>query len=306
MRPHRLLAGLMSFAAMLAWWSVPAQAVTQQEITSCGQTITSDAYLSVDLTCTVGITLDRVGDTSVNVTVDLQGHSLHGLGGGSAFVVDGSPYYDNLHVKNGRVDHWAQAFNISYGALTVTAVRADHNQVALDCNGDCVATASSFSDNLVGTDAHEASLLLTNNSFTGNTIGSRVGGAASSGEYTGNRYTNNATGVSVTPTAALTLTSNAFSGNGVGLRGVGDPNADGYYATVDSNTFVDNTDGIYLLLTGQDGATLHNNKALNNTRYGIYAPRAVDDGGNKSGNNGVGCVGVTCGRITRTSGVPFG
>ena len=96
-------------------------------------------------------------------------------------------------------------------------------------------------------------------------------------------------GIAVQVGAAV-LTGNTFDRNITGLI----PNNPAY-TTVTGNTFSNNSSsGIKV---AGDGLTLKNNTAVNNGRYGIYAPNAVDLGGNVAyGNRLTQCVGLTCAR----------
>ena len=132
---------------------------------------------------------------------------------------------------------------------------------------------------------------LTNNTFTNMPGG--VLGDVSSGFLEGQPYTfirNNkfaSSGV-VLDSGAMVVTGNTFSHNTTGLIA-----RDPRYTTVSGNTFSNNT-GSGVRAMG-DGLTLKNNKAINNGRYGIHAPNAINQGGNTAYGNTLGqCVGLSC------------
>lgn len=90
-------------AAAVASGSVllAAPAAAEPVAVTCGDVVTTDAYLAADTSCTgAGITL--VGD----VALDLQGHTLHGDGTGTGITVTVS---STQSVTNGRVEGWATA-----------------------------------------------------------------------------------------------------------------------------------------------------------------------------------------------------
>jgi hypothetical protein len=86
-----------------------------------------------------------------------------------------------------------------------------------------------------------------------------------------------------------------FTGNRVGVLGESSSEFDSYQAELSGNTFIGNRDGVHLSLKdGYDGAILKGNVAVRNKRYGLYAPRATDLGGNRAAANGRICLGVAC------------
>ena len=131
---------------------------------------------------------------------------------------------------------------------------------------------------------------LTNSTFTNNS-----GGVSTDTSYqpdtavtafiSGNTFINNGVALRVGP---ATITGNTFTGNATGLI----PNMPAH-TTVSGNTFTKNTSSG--IKAAGNGLILKNNKATNNGRWGIYAPAAVNKGGNVAFGNASGqCFGLRC------------
>ena len=296
--------GLALTATAGVWAALPAEAAQRpQPITTCGQAITrATAYLTRDLTCTQGFNVPSNADGIKDISIDLRGHRLQGTGTGTAFSVGNVvPLFASLALKNGRIDHWGTAVSTSWASTTLTNLTLDHNALALHCGGlsNCTVSDSRIEYNTVGTTTIEAGLVFTGNVFRGNGIASKASsvGEISGVTYTDNWFEANTVGVSIAPNIQVRLDGNRFSGNVVGVKGI-DPDGFGaFQVMLTNNRFSTNRDGISLALRADNGyAVLQGNVATRNTRYGIYAPRATDAGGNRASGNGRPCVGVVCGR----------
>ena len=88
----------------------------------------------------------------------------------------------------------------------------------------------------------------------------------------------------------LTLTGNVLRGNDLAFTASG---TSGAVPTLVANRFVRNGDAV---VVEQPGVALGDDVALHNAGWGIYAPDAVDLGGNTARGNGHDpqCVGVSC------------
>lgn len=114
-------------------------------------------------------------------------------------------------------------------------------------------------------------------------------------EVQDNRFVGNDIAVNILGIASSAYRRNTFTRNGVGVR-LANEDSDSYDVLLEANTFKRNGDGINLIpLFGT--AKLSGNRAVKNTGWGIYAPNAVDLGGNTASGNGnePQCVGVVCG-----------
>jgi hypothetical protein len=126
-------------AAALTIVAGPSQASSSVQITTCGQTVTTNAVLTQDLSCAgQGVNVNASG-----ITIDLQGHTLKG-NGSAVGISDGG--YDHVAIKNGVVRNFADGVFATNGADGVTI-----SNVALSANvtlgayikGDSASIASS-------------------------------------------------------------------------------------------------------------------------------------------------------------------
>ena len=302
MRTRHVLASLVAFTAALVTLSAPApgEAATLTRAT-CGSVITTDAYLDRDLSCsftgaaTTGITI------AADVTLDLRGHRLTCAADCPGKGELSDPYPDAVNVLpghtarvvHGSIDNWGLGIGSQSGPLSPTAtitvsdVTFADNTIALGRMANFHVTASRFDGNAFGyfvADAGTATVTIDRSVFVDQTFA----------------------GVDAN-TETMRLTHNLFAANKVGFSSgyLGDPPASGDY-TLSQNAFYGNTrDGVFVLEGGGATASLRSNLALDNGRYGFYAPGAVDLGGNRAGGNGSACVGISCIRVTR-SVVPMG
>lgn len=258
----------------------------------------NEVYLDRNLTCSTGFPIlerSRPDDDPVfgrTINIDLRGHRLRGNGTGTAFA--GYEYRYTLNVRDGRMENWASA--IVAGRATVTNVQLVGNTAhALGCD-DCEATNSVIKNNDIGVFAGDAgSARITNTAITGNRVGVLANGSFTVGDYSDNNFTDNEVAVLHAGFShRVDAHNNVFTRNGVGIS-----IEDAYgHSNITDNTFTANRDGIYLAYLEADSATAYiaRNHAVKNKRYGIYAPGAVDGGGNKATKNGEPCVGVVCTR----------
>lgn len=316
MRIRAVLSYVAVIVALTGTFSVgPAQAATTLEkITRCGQTITRNAYLSKDLTCTQGFPLidaeslrEQTGDPDAQVafTVDLRGHRITGQGPTSASTAFEVADYGNwpaLTVKNGRVDRWGTAMSAEEANLTVSNVRIDHNGTGVNCSESaaCLVNNSRIDSNTLGT-ASFGGVTLSQVVVSGNRIGSS---ARYLGSITASHsaYLNNSVGISIPEALSdggfADVRSSVFSRNGAGVRAETPTDfSNAVIITLVNNRFSANGDGVYVTFHPENGdaVTLGGNRAENNTRYGFFAkPGVTDNGGNKASGNGKPCVGVVC------------
>jgi hypothetical protein len=350
--------------------AAPASAATA---ISCGATVTGNAYLAGDLSCSgSGITI--TGDS----TVDLRGHQLTGTSTSFGITILGA---GAVQVRNGRLSNWRTAIvsgppsddpdpSGEFGSAVIDRVSLSHNSVGVDADGplpgstrsrDVLVKRSAFKDNTTGITNVFGAIRVDTSTFTGNqTAGTSITGSliirhslltgnqlglncdetgcliehnvlgnnrtgvssvtygatlrdntfagntvayASSSDWggsevTGNRFIKNGSGVVVGFFSQVTVSDNVFTRNTSAITSPdgppdGEPDEFTTTATLTGNRFYRNQDAIYLLIL----ARLKNNSAVNNTGWGIYAPNAVDLGGNTAHGNGRSpqCTGVSCG-----------
>jgi parallel beta helix pectate lyase-like protein len=271
-----VVAGVL--AATMLGGSGPATAAPPA--VSCGSVLETDAYLTHDLRCPAGngIFLE------IDVTLDLRGHRLIGpgataQGSGSGIAVTLSPAWPSK-VINGTIKDWPVA--IGGNEDFETSETATLEDLTLVGNGTAVL-------------ANQANLTINRSTFRRNATGIN---ARSWGELgtrlsvTGSTFRDNDVAVQVDPRTTATLRDNVFRGNGVGYT-VTAGDLDGYNALLERNTFTANGDAVHVTAPG---TSLGENTALRNSGWGIYAPGAIDLGGNvarRNGNNPQ-CVGVAC------------
>jgi hypothetical protein len=141
-------------------------------------------------------------------------------------------------------------------------------------------------------------LVLVGNDIVGNHNGYEPGSDTGSPEIVrGNRFLDNDVAVrvfggafGVGAGAESELRRNLFEGNGIGFWAEDEGD---YDILLDRNTFTRNGDGVRASV---GSPRLAGNSAVDNTGWGIYAPGAVDLGGNTASGNGnePQCVGVVC------------
>jgi hypothetical protein len=177
-----------------------------------------------------------------------------------------------------------------FGELTLTGSSLTGNETAVNCgDSTCDVTGNVLAGNGTALSTFNAVTTVADNDITGNDVGYTT--SISSDEVHGNRFTGNGTAAQVGPLGRTVLRENVFVRNGVGFRGP--DTAETAQVILDRNTFRRNGDGI---LVEFPGASLSGNSAIRNTRWGIFAPGAIDLGGNIARGNGnePQCVGVVC------------
>jgi hypothetical protein len=271
-----VVAGVLAAVTLVGGGSASAAAPS----VTCGSEVETDTYLTRDLRCPDGKGLYL----GVNVTLDLRGHRLIGPGAtadvsGSGIAVTLTPAWPSK-VINGTIKDWPVAIggNEDFEVFE-TATLEDLTLVG---NGTAVL-------------ANQANLTMNRNTFRRNGIGINArswGEIGTRMSVTGSSFRDNDVAVQVDPRTTATLRDNVFRGNGVGYT-VTAGNLDGYNALLEGNTFTANGDAVHVTAPG---TSLGSNTALRNSGWGIYAPGAIDLGGNvarRNGNNPQ-CVGVAC------------
>jgi hypothetical protein len=105
-------------------------------ITSCGQTVTTNAVLTQDLVC-AGSSGVIVGASEI--TIDLKGFTLRGDGSGSHYGIDNSVGgFDGLTVKNGVIVNFNDGVHAGGGAdnVSVSGVLVSGHTTGIYIEGD--------------------------------------------------------------------------------------------------------------------------------------------------------------------------
>ncbi len=252
-----------------------------------------------------------------NVTLD---HAPADFNSGSMVAISGSkflysPVWDgmsNLSVTGSTftasdVNAWGSFATIStstflrsavsttyYGSLSVDRSTMDGTGYA-NGPGYCSETSLTITNSTVKNYRKPVNGWWCYVQLAGDTFSNNPGGALSdtssgfsdfiSARVSNNKFTTSGIAVQV---GAAVISGNTFDRNTTGL--IPNQPAD---TTVVGNTFSNQTSSG--VKAAGNGLILKNNKAVYNGRYGIYAPRAVNQGGNVAYGNGVAnCVGLVC------------
>jgi hypothetical protein len=227
-------------------------------ITSCGQTVTTNAVLAQDLACpATGMYVDASG-----ITIDLNGHTLKGTNNGSWGISDLSGF-DDVTIKNGVVRNFTEG------------VRAQSSADGITVSNVVVSGNANAGVYIVGPSAKIVSSTAAGNGQTGIYV---EGDSASVTSSTAAR--NGADGISLKGAAATVKSSNAVANNLSGMRLVGDS------ASVASSTVSGNA--VYGLFVVGTSAAVKSTTASGNASHGIAVlGDAATLGGNRAYGNGL-------------------
>jgi len=138
------------------------------EITTCGQTVTTNAFLTKDLSCTA----DGVIVGAAKITIDLRGFTLRGDGGApdSGIVDNGS---NSVKLQNGVVRNFGFGLAID-GAdkASVSNMVVSGANIGIYVNGDSASiTSSTASGNgLTGVQVVGESASIVSTTASGNLV----------------------------------------------------------------------------------------------------------------------------------------
>jgi hypothetical protein len=184
------------------------------------------------------------------------------------------------------------AASVSFGGAGFEDSSFLRNGTAIDClNVRLTVQRSTFTRNGSGVQAFECDgIQVSDSAFTHHdrAYGSLVGGGD---VLLRNTFVNN--DVAFDGLSSADLTENVFTGNATAVRAPADnPPGGPAFLSLTRNRFVRNGDAIVL----EGRSELHGNVAIANRGYGIFAPQAVDLGGNVAFRNGrePQCTGVIC------------
>jgi hypothetical protein len=179
----------------------------------------------------------------------------------------------SVFVRNGT----GAASGSDHGVFVTASTFRDNGTALSTSDGGIVASVSHF----------RGVVELTDNLVTGSEVG--VQGSFGSVRMTSNTFRRNVLAVDGSDT--MILRGNRFVGNDRAVVAT-DPREMGVTVDIDGDTFTRNGDAIW----ASTASRIANVTAVRNTGWGIYAPNAVDGGGNVARGNGnePQCVGVVC------------
>jgi hypothetical protein len=292
-------------------------AVADTAITTCGQTVTTDAQLSTDLTCPSGAGIVVGAD---GITVDLAGHTISGSTSSNGVDISG---FDDVTVGGGTLVGFVtgvrafQASGVVVRALDVTvAPGALTSGVVLGLTHSSTVEDTVIRDGGIGVLVEDASgstvrrtrfvgpqqgvivsggtdTLVAENEAIGTAAGVVVGTGADSTTIVDNVLRTGVSGIYVDPSANTDTvirgnTATDFASDGIFI------DAGTSVSTVERNRVERNHTGITVRTAT---TTITANQALDNAALGIDAVAGDTDGGsNEAARNGDPrqCVGVVC------------
>lgn len=227
------------------------------------------------------LTIDRSSFVDTGVAV--------GLAEGSARIT-GSRFVDN--------ERAVDVSSSGTSTVTIDSTTFLDNETAVVCEeSGVVVTDSSFRRNGVAVDVSWCGVNVTRTDFTDNDQGVLTSPGASlqgggGATLVDSTFTDNGTAVLLGTNG--TVRGSTFTRNAVALRSLAESEFAPITVTVERSRFTRNGDAVYL----ESPARVGRNTVLRNTGYGIYAPLAVDLGGNVASRNGIEpqCTGVVCRR----------
>ncbi|GAB3683566.1 right-handed parallel beta-helix repeat-containing protein [Angustibacter aerolatus] len=204
-------------------------------------------------------------------------------------------FYSDVSINRTSIRDSDFGYNGSNGSLTLRASVLDRNDIGVRCTENACSLREnhvSHSRTALSTFAGGSTSRL--NVFSDNDVAvssEQGGGVPDALRY--NRFDRNKVAVRVDQDGAVLLERNVFQGNGTGITTVA--GVERYSLTANRNVLTRNRDAIVLPVAG---AQLGGNVVVRNTRRGVYAPGAVDLGGNTAFANGSRpqCTGVDCRR----------
>lgn len=214
-------------------------------------------------------------------------------------------FYGRVRVSDSFLDGGGVSGGMSY-ETSVTRSTIRNADTAMACSeASCSITDSRLENNDVVYRGWESGMTMTGNVIrnngTGYTTQDSVGQADNRPDVVANnRFAGNDVAMHMGPGASVNVQGNRFTGNRRGVEGhVLDEEWATFRVLLENNTFTRNGDAIYVpdaFLPDPTGYSLKGNRAIRNTGWGIYAPRATDLGGNVAHDNGQQpqCVGVAC------------
>jgi hypothetical protein len=188
------------------------------QITSCGQTVTTNAVLAQNLTCTG----DGVVVGASGITIDLNGFAIKGDEGSGDYGVDDSGAYDHVAIKHGVLRNFETGIYAPGGAdaISVANVAAVRNANAgLFVVGDLTSIRSSTfaANSFDGIEIMGDSATIRSSTAAGNRdVGISVVGASALVRSAGASANN--VGIYVNGDEAEVRSSSTFANGNLGMR----------------------------------------------------------------------------------------
>jgi hypothetical protein len=181
------------------------------------------------------------------------------------------------------------------GSVALTRSLVGRNGVGVSCDEvACTITLSALLANTTAISTFSTTAKITGNYIDHNQVGVDASFDSTTGyanELAHNYIRYNKSGVVLSEYGSASVHDNYFAGNGIGFSVPA--SASPPTALLVHDVFTHNHDGV---LVKSAGTSLKGNRAVGNTRYGIYAVQAKDLGGNIAYGNGhqPQCSGVSC------------
>jgi hypothetical protein len=266
-------------------WSRPTR--PQTSVTTCYQTVTTDAILANDLVCDTGAFESVAVEVGAsNITLDLGGHVIsgHPLGiGVRAMNVEG------VTVKNGSIEDFLVGMDVVFSSVVTVKNLKISNLVEDDPEKFLPGLRITQSQDVVVRDsffeflpvAHKEAIVVANSDVTINNIevkdasvGVNYGGSCnqelprSSGSVINSRFVGvTIGGVLVQCTNDAWIADNEFDRNEVGVSAYGHDSGAITGLTVEGNSIHDGYNGV--LFMGINGSSILDNVILDNAWRGI-------------------------------------
>jgi hypothetical protein len=259
-----LLAAVTTVVSVTA--ASDGQASGATAITSCGQTVTTNVYLTGDLDCG---SLDGIVVGASGITIDLKGFTLRGDGSVHYGIYDPGGY-DHVSVKNGVLRNFAFGLDAYNGAdeISVSGVVASGNGGGIGISGASASVKSSTASGnsgigivIDGPSATVQSSIVSGNGFHG----IRLSGPSASVKST-SVSGSGASGIYVSGAAPSVVSSTVSSNVAFGIL------VEGAAARIQSSTVVGNGSGV---VVSGDAAVINRNQADGNG----FADGVSDGGG---------------------------
>jgi large repetitive protein len=212
----------------------------------CGATILADLTLDHDLTC-AGTGLIAGAD---GITIDLNGHTIAGLGTGAGIDVTGRAY---VSISGGTISNFAAGVLIVNSTGTVVkGNELRENTDGVDCRAGCVGSTireNDFRENLArGIMLRGASVgnLVKENTFIGDRVGILLFGASGSVVTENNVSATTLAGIRINVIATGNLViENTTVSNPIGIDFVTNTGTGPTGNTVAENTIASNVCGLH-------------------------------------------------------------
>lgn len=198
-----------------------SEAHASTPITSCGQTVTTDAVLTQDLVCTA----DGIVVGASKITIDLNGHSIRGDHGSGDYGVDDTAGYDEVTVENGVVRNFDLGIWTAGDLITVSHVVTSGNQssgIYMTGASARVVSSTASGNAQTGIDVTGASATIVSSTAAANGCGGIYVSGASAAIQSSTASGNLCSGIAAYGVSATVKSSTASGNQLVGISVGGD------------------------------------------------------------------------------------